>query len=309
MPHKHHLDHAPFLVPPEKKIKLKDFDPGFTSGFKNKEEAREALLEDVSGLAAAQDVLWAAKEHAVVIVLQALDAAGKDGTIKHVMSGVNPQGVYVRAFKAPTAEELLHHFLWRPMRVLPARGEIGIFNRSYYEEVLVVRVHPQFLDAQWLPPELRKDHSQLWKSRYDEINEFERTLRRNNTIVLKFFLNLSKKEQRKRFLERLDNPEKNWKFSVNDLHERGFWNDYQAAYEDMLNATSSEESPWYVIPADKKWFSRACVADIIASRINELGLQYPTVPASEKALLAEAKRKLEAEGGDCVVPTAEAGVG
>ena len=296
MAHNHHLDPTPFLVPPGKKFRLKDHDPGYTAGFKNKEQAQEALLEDVSGLAAAQDVLWAAKEQSVIIVLQALDAAGKDGTIKHVMSGVNPQGVTVHAFKAPTDEERLHHFLWRPLRVLPARGEIAIFNRSYYEEVLVVRVHPQFLDAQWIPPELRGDHKQLWKSRYDAINEFEAVCRRNNTIIVKFFLNLSKKEQRKRFLERLDNPAKNWKFSVNDLHERGYWDDYQQAYEDMLNATSTEQAPWYVIPADKKWFSRACVADIITSRIEKLHLKYPTVPESERALLADAKKKLDAEG-------------
>ena len=296
MPKNHHLDHAPFLVPPGKKIKLKDYDPGFTAGFKNKDEARQALLEDVSGLSAGQDVLWAAKQHALVIVFQALDAAGKDGTIKHVMSGVNPQGVYVRSFKAPTADELLHHYLWRPTRALPARGEIAIFNRSYYEEVLVVRVHPAYLDAQWLPPELRKDHKQLWKTRYDEINEFERILTWNNTHVLKFFLHVSNEEQRKRFLERLDNPEKNWKFSLDDLRERESWNDYQQAYEDMLCATSTDVSPWYVIPADKKWFTRACVADVITSRIEKLDLKYPSVPESEKAGLAEAKQQLEAEG-------------
>ncbi len=296
MSNHHHLDHAPFLVPPGKKFRLKDYDPGFTAGFKYKEEAREALLEDVSGLAAGQDVLWAAKEHALVIVFQALDAAGKDGTIKHVMSGVNPQGVYVRSFKAPIAEELLHHFLWRPSRVLPARGEIAIFNRSYYEEVLVVRVHPDYLNAQWIPPELRRDHKRLWKTRYEEINEFESILKRaNNTTVLKFFLHVSKKEQRKRFLERLDNPQKNWKFAPADVRERGFWDEYQEAYEDMLAATSTDESPWYVIPADKKWFTRACVADVITSRIEMLGLKYPTVPESDRTVLAEAKQKLEAE--------------
>jgi PPK2 family polyphosphate:nucleotide phosphotransferase len=242
-------------------------------------------------------VLWAAKECSVVIVLQALDAAGKDGTIKHVMSGVNPQGVYVRSFKAPTAAELLHHFLWRPARELPARGEIAIFNRSYYEEVLVVRVHPEFLVPQWLPNELRMDRKKLWKVRYGEINEFERVNRQSgNTLFLKFFLHVSMEEQRKRFLSRLDDPAKNWKFSLSDLHERGYWDEYQLAYEDMLNATSTEHSPWYVIPADKKWFTRACVADIITSRIRELGLKYPAVPADEVPLLAEAKKKLDAEG-------------
>jgi PPK2 family polyphosphate:nucleotide phosphotransferase len=295
MPH-HHLDHKPFLVPPGQNIRLKDYDPGYTAGFKNKEEAREALLEDVTGLAEAQDVLWASKEHALIILFQALDAAGKDGTIKHVMSGVNPQGVYVKSFKGPSNEELLHHYLWRPMRALPARGEIAIFNRSYYEEVLVVRVHPEFLAGQWLPPELRKDHKQLWKTRYAEINRFESVLKNeNNTTVIKFFLNVSKQEQRKRFLERLDNPEKNWKFSAADLQERAHWNEYQRSYEDLLEATSTEVSPWYVIPADKKWFTRACVADIITSTIEKLHLKYPRVPESERAILADAKAQLEAE--------------
>lgn len=298
MSNHHHLDHSHFQVPSGKKIKLKDFDPGFTAGFKNKEEAHAALLEDVSGLAAAQDVLWAAKEQAVVIVFQALDAAGKDGTIKHVMSGVNPQGVHVHSFKAPSDEERLHHFLWRPARVAPARGEIAIFNRSYYEEVLVVRVHPEFLSGQWIPEELRQDHRKLWKTRFDEINEFEAIGKRNNMIVIKFFLNVSKQEQRKRFLQRLDDPEKNWKFSAADLHERGFWDEYQSVYEDMLSATSTEHSPWYVIPADKKWFTRACVADIITSRLEALDLKYPTVPEKERAVLAEARQQLETEDRD-----------
>ena len=298
MSQNHHLDHTPFLVQPDKKFRLGDCDPDFTAGFKNKEHAEEALLEDVSGLAKAQDVLWAAKEYSIIIVLQALDAAGKDGTIKHVMTGVNPQGVRVHSFKAPTDDERLHHFLWRPTRVLPARGEIAIFNRSYYEEVLVVRVHPEFLNGQWVPSDLRIDPKKLWRTRFDEINEFERICWRNNILILKFFLNVSKKEQRKRFLARLDDPAKNWKFSMADLRERGFWDDYQAAYEDMLEATSTDVAPWYVIPADKKWFSRACVADIITSRIEHLKLKYPTVPESERERLAEAKRQLEAEDGN-----------
>jgi PPK2 family polyphosphate:nucleotide phosphotransferase len=298
MSNQHHLDHAPFLVSPGKKIRLKDYDPAFTSGFKNKVEARDALLEDVSGLAEAQDVLWAAKEHSVIILFQAMDAAGKDGTIKHVMSGVNPQGVYVRSFKAPNSEELLHPYLWRPMRALPARGEIAIFNRSYYEEVLVVRVHPEYLAAQSIPHDLRKDLKQLWKVRYDQINQFEAMLARNNILLLKFFLNVSKSEQRKRFMDRLNDSEKNWKFSQADLKERGHWDEYQVAYEDMLNATSTDSAPWHVIPADKKWFARACVADIITSNIEKLGLQYPTLPESERAALAEARQKLEAEGDD-----------
>ncbi len=296
MANSHRLDHKAFLVPPGKKIRLTDYDPAFTGGFQDKAAAQAALLEDVSELAAAQNLLWASKQYSLVIIFQALDAAGKDGTIKHVMSGVNPQGVNVYSFKAPTEEERLHHFLWRPTRVLPARGMIAIFNRSYYEEVLVVRVHPEFLDHQWIPHDLRdKDRKLLWQSRYEDINAYEKTARRNNICILKFFLNVSKKEQRKRFLERLDDPEKHWKFSSADVRERKNWDDYQQAYEDMLNATSTEWAPWYVIPADKKWFARACVADIIASRIRELDLKFPSVSDRERAALAESRRELENE--------------
>jgi PPK2 family polyphosphate:nucleotide phosphotransferase len=292
----HRLDHKHFLVPPGKKIKLKDFDPAYTAGFKDKDEAQAALLEDVSGLAAAQDVLWASREYAIIVIFQALDAAGKDGTIKHVMSGVNPQGVSVQSFKTPSDEERLHHFLWRPMRALPARGMISIFNRSYYEEVLVVRVHPEFLQSQWLPPELRnKDLSEVWRRRYKEINSFEEALTGDYIRILKFFLNVSKQEQKERFLKRLDDPEKNWKFSANDVRERQFWDDYQQAYEHMLSATSTEAAPWYIIPADKKWFTRACVADIITSHIQKLDLKYPTISDSDRAKLADARRLLDSE--------------
>jgi PPK2 family polyphosphate:nucleotide phosphotransferase len=296
MANSHRLDHGPFLVSPGTKIRLADYDPGFTAGFRDKRAAEEALLEDVSGLASAQDVLWASKEYAIVIIFQALDAAGKDGTIEHVMSGVNPQGVVVHSFKAPSDEERLRHFLWRPERVLPAWGTIAIFNRSYYEEVLVVRVHPEWLEKQCMPREVReKDLDEFWKLRYGEINEFERTLRGRNIIFLKFFLNVSREEQRKRFLKRLDDPEKNWKFSAGDVRERRFWDDYQRAYEDMLSATSSEHAPWYIIPADKKWFTRACVADIIASRIQKLSLEYPKLSEKELAALADCRRELESE--------------
>jgi PPK2 family polyphosphate:nucleotide phosphotransferase len=292
----HHLDHRPFLVEPGQKIRLKDYSPDFTGGIRDKAEAKMALLQDVSGLAAAQDLLWASKEYSIIILFQALDAAGKDGTIKHVMSGVNPQGVFVRSFKAPSDEERMHHFLWRPMRVMPGRGEIAIFNRSYYEEVLVVRVHPEFLDGQWIPSELRQgDLSRLWKARYDDINHFEQIAIRNNTIILKFFLNVSRDEQKQRFIDRLEKPEKNWKFSAADIRERGHWDDYQQAYEDMLSATSAPDAPWYVIPADKKWFTRACVADIIVSRIARLNLKYPTVSEKERAALDEAKKLLLSE--------------
>lgn len=292
----HRLDHSPFTIKPGTKVDLGDFKTDYTSGFANKKAAEAALLEDVSELAAAQNLLWASKEYGVIILFQALDAAGKDGTIKHVMSGVNPQGVNVHSFKAPSEEERLHHFLWRPMRALPARGMIAIFNRSYYEEVLVVRIHPEFLNGQMIPRELRgKDLSQLWTARYDEINAFERVMAQHNICFIKFFLHVSKKEQKKRFLERLDDADKNWKFSIGDLHERSFWNEYQDAYEDMLSATSTEWAPWHVIPADKKWFARACVADIITSRIQQLDLRMPKIGDSERSQLAEARRKLESE--------------
>ena len=296
MANSHRLDHKPFVVPPGKKIRLKEYDPGYTAGIHDKQAAREALLNDVSDLATMQNVFWASKQYALIIILQALDAAGKDSTIEHVMSGVNPQGVEVHSFKAPTEEERLHHFLWRPMRVLPPAGTIAIFNRSYYEEVLVVRVHPEFLDGQRISREARKKGlDQIWQSRYEEINAFERTLAKENTLILKFFLNVSKAKQRERFLARLDDPTKNWKFSAADLKERAHWDEYQQAYVDMLNATSTEAAPWYVIPADKKWFTRACVADIIAARLRELDLEYPKVPEKDQAGLAEAKRQLEAE--------------
>jgi PPK2 family polyphosphate:nucleotide phosphotransferase len=294
----HRLDHAPFLVPAGQKIRLRDFDPAYTSGFKDKRAAEDALLEDVSGLAAAQDVLWASKEYAIVIIFQALDAAGKDGTIEHVMSGINPQGVMVYSFKAPSEEERIRHFLWRPARVTPACGSIAIFNRSYYEEVLVVRVHPEFLESQWLPRKVREMAlEEVWQLRYREIREFEAALSRENIVFLKFFLNVSKEEQRRRFLKRIEDPEKNWKFSAADVRERRYWDDYQRAYEDMLSATSTEEAPWYVIPADKKWFTRACVADIISDRIQKLGLAYPKLGEKALASLAEARQELESEPG------------
>jgi PPK2 family polyphosphate:nucleotide phosphotransferase len=292
----HRLDHKHFVVEPGQKIRLKDFPPDFTGGVRDKAEAKMALLQDVSGLAAAQDLLWASRRYAIIIIFQALDAAGKDGTIKHVMSGVNPQGVFVRSFKAPSDQEKKHHFLWRPMRVLPGAGEIVIFNRSYYEEVLVVRIHPEFLDGQWIRDDLRdKDLDHLWKARYEDINRFEEVLTRGNTLILKFFLHVSRDEQKDRFMERLDKPEKHWKFSAADIRERAFWDDYQTAYEDMLSATSTEHAPWYIIPADKKWFTRACVADIIVSNIAELDLKYPEVSEKTRAELEEAKQQLLAE--------------
>jgi PPK2 family polyphosphate:nucleotide phosphotransferase len=298
MANSHVLDHEKFLVKLGEPVRLKDFDPGYTGGIHNKDEAEAALLEDVSELAKMQDVFWANKSYALVIILQALDAAGKDSTIEHVMSGVNPQGVNVYSFRAPSEEERLHHFLWRPSRVLPQAGMIAIFNRSYYEEVLVVRVHPEFLEKQPLVASaLKKGVDHIWETRYAEINNFERILRRENTLTLKFFLNVSREVQRERFLKRLEDPAKNWKFCAADLKERAYWDKYQHAYEEMLNATSTKRSPWYVIPADKKWFARACIADIITSKLRSLHLDYPKVSDEEAAPLAEAKKQLEAENG------------
>jgi PPK2 family polyphosphate:nucleotide phosphotransferase len=296
MKHHHRFDHSKFIVPANKSWKLAGHDPGDTNGIKDKNAAKDALQEDVERLAEVQNVLWAGAQYAVVVILQAMDAAGKDGTIKHVMSGMNPQGVEVHSFKAPTEEERLHHFLWRPARVTPARGRIALFNRSYYEEVLVVRVHPNYLDGQGLPGELReKGLKHIWKTRYDEINAFENWWASNNVIPIKIFLNVSREEQKARFLERLDDPQKNWKFNAGDIKERGHWNEYMEAYEDMLRATSTEKSPWYVIPADKKWFTRAAVADVIISRLTQLDLHYPKVKSEAQAELAEARKTLENE--------------
>ncbi len=284
------------MVPPGKTIKLKkDYDPGFTGDFMKKKEAKERLAEGVKLLAEYQDKLYAQDNYAVLIILQAMDAAGKDGTIRHVMSGLNPQGTQVYSFKAPSPEELDHTYLWRNFKALPERGRIGIFNRSYYEEVLVARVHPTILESQKLPAELKD--KKVWKRRFEEINNFEKYLVNNGTIVLKFFLNLSKEEQRRRFLARIELPEKNWKFSSADLKERGFWDDYQAAYEDVFNNTSTEWAPWYVVPADNKWFTRLAVGSVIYSTLRGLNLAYPEVDEAKKQDLLKAKTELEADGG------------
>lgn len=292
----HELDHAPLRVAPGTVVRLSDYNTGHSDEFDDKGEAKKALEEDVSVLAETQQLLWADKRFAVLIILQAMDAAGKDGTIRHVMSGVNPQGCDVHSFGPPSDEELGHHFLWRATRYLPARGRIGIFNRSYYEETLVVRVHPHFLEPQNLPPGPRDQR--FWQKRFEDINNFEHSLNRNGTTVIKFFLHLSKNEQKKRFLDRLNEPEKHWKFNAKDIAERGHWDDYMRYYEETITATSTAWAPWYIIPADNKWFSRACVADIITSRIGKLDLSYPTVSEEEKALLAESREKLAAESDD-----------
>lgn len=258
-----------------------------------KAKAGQILTESLDALSAAQQVLYADNRYSVLIVLQAIDAAGKDGTIKHVMSGINPQGCQVFSFKQPSAEELDHNFLWRYSRALPERGRIGIFNRSYYEEVLVVRVHPPILAAQRIPDITPNNH--FWQQRFEDINAFERHLTRNGTVILKFFLHLSRGEQKKRFLQRLDNPEKHWKFSAADLRERSYWDDYAKAYEETLTATSTAWAPWYVIPADHKWITRAAVADVLSSTIQNLDLRYPPLSTEQQADLAKARAELEAE--------------
>jgi PPK2 family polyphosphate:nucleotide phosphotransferase len=281
-------------VPPGKKIDLKkDYDPGFTGHWMDKEEAQETLAEGVQMLAALQDKLYAQNNYGLLMVLQALDAAGKDGTIKHVMSGVNPQGVNVYSFKAPAGEEMEHDYLWRNFITLPRRGRIGIFNRSYYEEVLVVRVHPEFLAGQKLPPALKDKN--IWKRRFEEINNFEKYLVYNGFPVVKFFLHVSKEAQKERFLERASLPEKNWKFSAADMNERQCWEEYLAAYEDVLNHTSTKWAPWYVVPADHKWFTHMAVAAVLYRTLEGLNLAYPTVSEEQKQALNEAKTKLENE--------------
>ena len=282
------------IVPPGKKISLKkDFDPGFGKGRLKDEEALSLLAESTAALSKNQEKLYAQDRYALLLIFQAMDAAGKDGTIKHVFSGVNPQGCGVASFKAPSDEELDHDYLWRCVRQLPERGKIGIFNRSYYEEVLVVRVHPEFLERQKLPPKLKD--KKIWSRRFDEINAFERYLDSNGTVILKFFLNVSKGEQKRRFLERIEDPKKNWKFSAADVAERSHWSEYMSAYEDMFNQTSTKWAPWHIIPADDKPFMRVLVAGIIARKLEELGLSFPEVEGAQKERLQHAGELLENE--------------
>jgi PPK2 family polyphosphate:nucleotide phosphotransferase len=282
----------PYRVIDGKKFRLKDADPGDTGELKSadKPRAKEALQNGIRELAELQDVLYAQDRWALLLIFQAMDAAGKDGTIKHVMSGVNPQGCQVSSFKGPSSEDLDHDFLWRCVKHLPERGRIGIFNRSYYEETLVVRVHPEFLAGQKIPEACRT--KKIWENRFQDIRAFERYLHRNGTVVVKFFLHVSKKEQQKRFLERLDNPDKNWKFSINDAKERGFWDDYMEAYEDTIRETATEDSPWYVVPANNKWFTRVIVGAAIIDTLDSLKLHYPKVSDAKRKELAAAKRAL-----------------
>ena len=285
-----------------KRVRLKDYNPGWKQSDEAeelgkdalKERAKQSLEANLADLAEAQNLLYADDRYAVLLVLQAMDAAGKDGTIKHVMSGVNPQGCQVFSFKKPSAEDLDHNFLWRYMRCLPERGRIGIFNRSYYEDVLVVKVHPELIGRE-IPRKKGKLGKKFWEQRYEDINAFERHLVRNGTLILKFFLNVSRDEQKARFLERLSRPEKHWKFSASDLAERGYWDDYMGAYEDALAATSTKSAPWYVIPADNKWVTRAVVADIITTSIRGMDLKYPEVTEETEKRLDEARKKLAAE--------------
>jgi PPK2 family polyphosphate:nucleotide phosphotransferase len=281
-------------VPPGHKIDLrKAYDPGYTAHFLSKQDAQDQLETGIQKLAEQQDKLYAQNTYALLINLQAMDAAGKDSTIKHVMSGVNPQGVQVKSFKVPSAEELDQDYLRRNFKELPNRGNIGIFNRSYYEELLVVRVHPEFLERQQLPPRLKG--GDIWERRFEEINNFEKYLTNNGIVVLKFFLNVSKETQRKRFLERVDQPDKNWKFSAADILERQHWDSYMDAYEEMLNHTSTPWAPWYVIPADHKWFTRLAVVSILNHTLDRLDLAYPEVSPEQKAALLKAKEEIEQE--------------
>ena len=283
----------PYRIDHGRKFRMKDISPKDTHGIKSKDRAQELLKGGVERLAALQDKLYAQDSWAVLLVFQAMDAAGKDGTIKHVMSGINPQGCQVFSFKQPSSEELDHDFLWRSSRCLPERGRIGIFNRSYYEEVLVVKVHEAFLAKQRLPEQrLGKG---IWKDRYRDMRAFERYLDNNGVVVRKFFLHVSRKEQKRRFLERIDNPDKNWKFSATDAQERGYWKDYMAAYEEMIRNTATKRAPWYVVPADNKWFTRIAVAAAVIETLDSMGLAYPEVGKEKLAELARTRRALMAE--------------
>ena len=287
--------HRRFEVKPGTKVRLERHDPAWAGGGEISRKAARAIAAaemdgDLAELAKSQELFYADRSRALLVIFQALDAAGKDGTIKHVMTGLNPQGVRVSSFKAPSNQELAHTFLWRYTGHLPERGMIGIFNRSYYEEVLVVRVHPEYLVPQKLPA--KKFNGRFWRERYEDINAYERHLTRNGTVILKFFLHVSKEEQRQRLLERIDNPEKHWKFNPADLGERRLWDQYGRAFEEALTATSTKAAPWYIIPADNKWMMRALVASILSAKLQSLKLRAPVLPEAEKAKLAEAREEL-----------------
>jgi len=283
-----------YRVDDGRKFRLKDFDPADSSGVKSKKVAEKELPRGVEQLSELQDKLYAQDRWAILLIFQAMDAAGKDGAIKHVMSGVNPQGCEVFSFKQPSTEELNHDFLWRTSKCVPEHGRIGIFNRSYYEEVLVVRVHKELLERERTPPSLVTKN--IWNERFADINAYEHYLYRNGVVIRKFFLNLSKEEQKKRFLKRLEEPDKNWKFSASDVTERERWHEYMAAYEEMIQHTATPHAPWYVVPADKKWYTRLVVAAAIIHALEELNLHYPTVDAAKRKELKAARIALEHEG-------------
>jgi PPK2 family polyphosphate:nucleotide phosphotransferase len=288
------MDTNRFLIREGAKVDLKDHPTDFSGDYTDKKQAVKDLEKNVERLRELQDILYAQDEQSLLVVFQAMDAAGKDGAIEHVMSGVNPQGCHVVSFKQPSDEELSHDFLWRCAKNTPERGKIGIFNRSHYEEVLVVRVHPQILQSQHLPDEIKND-KKIWKKRFEQIRNFESNLAANGTRILKFFLNVSKEEQKNRFLSRIAEEEKNWKFSMGDVKERAHWDDYMAAYTDAIENTSTEVAPWYVIPADRKWFTRLAVSEIMVRALESMDLRYPVVTEEHKAELAEAKKMLEVE--------------
>lgn len=288
------MKYREFQVTEEKKLNLSNHQTDFTGDYSDKHEAAADLRKNVERLAKLQDVLYAQNVHALLIIFQAMDAAGKDSAIKHVMSGINPQGCQVTSFKTPSTEELDHDFLWRSTKALPERGKIGIFNRSYYEEVLVVRVHPEILQNQQLPEKIKKNKN-IWKTRFSDIRNFETYLTNNGVHVLKFFLHVSKEEQKQRFLDRINEPEKNWKFSAQDAKERTFFDKYMKAYEEALSATSTKDAPWFVIPADKKWFTRVAVSEIIAQKLESLKMHYPQVTEAQLKELQQAKKILENE--------------
>jgi PPK2 family polyphosphate:nucleotide phosphotransferase len=291
------MDINNFKAEPCKFKSLKDFKTNSTSGVSDKNEANDWMNNYIREMQELQDKLYADNSHAVLLIFQAMDGAGKDSTIKHVMSGINPQGCQVYSFKQPSAEELDHDFLWRTTRCLPEKGRIGIFNRSYYEEVLIVKVHPELLFRQNLPEidELHKVNKVFWQKRFESINDLEKHMVSNGTTIIKFFLHLSKREQAERFLKRIEEPEKNWKFAISDLEERNFWDDYQDAYESMVRETSSRYAPWYIIPADKKWYMRLAVAEVILQRMKLLDLKYPVLNTSQIADLERAKEVLYKE--------------
>lgn len=286
------IDHADLLVKPGCSVNLADLDPGATQGFKHKDDASEKLRADIKRLSELQELFYASGQRALLIILQGTDSAGKDGAIKHVMTGVNPQGVDVHSFKVPTTTELSHDYLWRTTNVLPERGRIGIFNRSYYAEVVVVRIHHSVLENERLPAGSDANPA-LWKERYEDINAFERHMSRNGTLILKFFLHLSKDEQQKRLLERVETPDKRWKLSSGDIYERKFWDRYQRAYAESLSNTSTPWAPWYVIPADHKWFARVAIASVIVAELEALNLTYPAVTDEQRANLAGIRKELE----------------